>query len=78
MEAGTLEPRRLIVEPSQPPSRFSGLTFDLNEQPVPLALLFTRGGKNNIMAHIKNVAIITLATAIVLYQGWLIWDMISP
>jgi hypothetical protein len=35
------------------------------------------------MAHvIKNVAInvviITLATAFLLYQGWLIWDMISP
>ena len=31
------------------------------------------------MAHtIRNVVIITLATAIVLYQGWLIWDMISP
>ena len=36
-----------------------------------------------IMAHaIKhvaiNVAIVAIATFFVLYQGWLIWDMISP
>ena len=50
------------------------MTFDLNWPPV---APFTRKGK--MMAHVtKNFAIIALATAFLLYQGWLIWDMISP
>jgi hypothetical protein len=53
-----------------------------SERAVSLARFLPEKGKI-IMAHaIKhvaiNVAIVTLATAFVLYQGWLIWDMISP
>jgi hypothetical protein len=58
-------------------SRFGWLDIR-SERAASLARFLPEKGKI-IMAHAtKNVAIIALATAFLLYQGWLIWDMISP